>query len=372
VGDGRARIRVALDGTPLLGNRTGVGEVVAGIVDALAARPELDVSAYAITWRGRSTLAERLPGSARSATALIPARLARARWMKSDHPRIERWTGAVDVVHGTNYVPPPSRSPVVVSVYDLGFVHFPELCTADALQYPTLLRRGLARGAHVHATSDFVAEEVRAEFDLPAERVVRIYPGLPPTYGGEAAAGRAVAGAERYVVALGTIEPRKNLPVLVAAFDQVADLDPDVVLVVAGQDGWGTDEFKVACARAKHAGRIHRLGYVSAQARRDLLAGAQILAYPSRYEGFGFPPLEAMGAGVPVVASRGGAIPEVTGDAAVLVDVDDEDALAAALHQVLDDDALRSTLVMRGRARVEQFSWDAAADQLIALYRQLA
>jgi glycosyltransferase involved in cell wall biosynthesis len=371
VTEGRVPIRVALDGTPLLGNRTGIGEVVGGLVHELATREELDVTAYAITWRGRASLAGELPPGVRPATARVPARLVRARWMSSDRPHIERWTGDVDVVHATNYVPPPSRAPVVVSVYDLGFVHFPELCTADALQYPTLLRRGFARGAWVHATSDFVAGEVRAEFGLPPERVVRIYPGIPVTVGGDAATGQQLAGAARYILAVGTIEPRKNLPVLVAAFDQVAALDPDVMLVVAGQDGWGSDAFTAACDEASHRARIHRLGYVSDTERRDLLAGAQLLAYPSRYEGFGFPPLEAMSVDLPVVATRAGAVPEVTGDAALLVDPDDEDGLAEALHRALTDDALRTTLVERGRARVQQFSWAGAGDQLVELYRTL-
>jgi glycosyltransferase involved in cell wall biosynthesis len=368
----RPALRVALDGTPFLGNRTGVGEVVAGLGAELATRAELELTAYALTWCGRAALADVVPEGMRTATAPVPARFIRASWMRTDHPRIERWTGPVDVVHATNYVPPPSRAPVIVSVYDLGFVRFPELCTADALQYPTLLRRGFARGAVAHTTSDFVAGEVRAEFGLPADRVVRVYPGVPPIIGGDAAMGRQVAGAARYVLAVGTVEPRKNYPMLVDAFDRVAALDPEVHLVVAGQDGWGTEAFTAACARAAHRTRIHQLGYVSASARRDLLAGATVLAYPSRYEGFGFPPLEAMAGGVPVVATRAGAIPEVTGDAALLVDPDDPDDLAAGLARLLDDDELRATLVARGRARVDRFSWSTAGDEFLALYRALA
>jgi glycosyltransferase involved in cell wall biosynthesis len=349
-----------------------VGEVVAGLTAELGTRPALDVIAYALTWRGRSHLEDVVPARVRAATAPLPARFVRASWMRTDHPRIERWTGPVDVVHATNYVPPPSLAPVVVSVYDLGFVRFPELCTADALQYPTLLRRGIARGAVVHTTSDFVADEVRAEFQLPAERVVRVYPGVPRAAGGDAANGPRIAGVARYVLAVGTVEPRKNLPMLVEAFDRLAAIDSDVDLVVAGQDGWGTEEFSAACGRARHSARIRRLGYVSAEERRDLLAGAAVLAYPSRYEGFGFPPLEAMSAGVPVVATRAGAIPETTGDAALLVDPDDPDELAGALFQALDDSELRDELVARGHEQVQRFSWVAAADELVTLDRRVA
>jgi glycosyltransferase involved in cell wall biosynthesis len=365
-------VRVALDGTPMLGPRTGIGEVVAGILPALAADPSLACSAYALTWRGRGVLAPALPAGMHAATRRIPARVVRRAWLRGSWPRIETWTGAVDVVHATNYVPPPARVPVLVSVYDLGFVRFPELVNADALQYPALLRRGFARGAVAHATSDFVAAEIRAEFDLPEERVVRVYPGIPPIAGGDATTGRRIAGVERYVLALGTVEPRKNLPVLVEAFDAVAAADPDVALVIAGQDGWGSDAFTAACDRATHRSRIRRLGYVDDAGRADLLAGAAVLAYPSRYEGFGFPPLEAMAAGVPVVASTGGAVPEVVGDAALLVDPDDTDGLTEALLRALGDDDTRATLVARGRTQVVRFTWDAMVAALVGLYRDLA
>jgi len=152
----------------------------------------------------------------------------------------------------------------------------------------------------------------------------------------------------------------------------VAAQDPDVALVVAGQDGWGSEAFAAACARAKHRDRIHRLGYVDDATRADLLAGAAVLAFPSRYEGFGFPPLEAMVAGVPVVASTAGAIPEVVGDAALLVDPDDGDGLAAALVRALTDDHTRADLVTRGHAQVGRFRWDATVAELVSLYRDLA
>lgn len=366
------RLRVTLDGTPLLGPRTGIGEVVAGLLPRLAADPALDCSAYALTWRGRADLDAATPDGVRAATRPIPARFARRNWLRGDWPRIEAWTGRVDVVHATNYVAPPAKAPVVVSVYDLGFIRFPELVNDDALQLPTLLRRSFARGAVAHATSDFVAAEICAEFGLPAQRVVRVYPGIPPITGGDAARGRRAAGVERYVLAMCTIEPRKNLPVLVDAFDAVAADDPDVALVVAGQDGWGTEAFTDACARSTHRDRIHRLGYVDDRTRADLLSGAALLAYPSRYEGFGFPPLEAMVAGVPVVASTAGAVPEVVGDAALLVDPDDLDGLASAILRALTDDTLRAALIERGNAQVARFSWDDTARGMIALYRELA
>jgi alpha-1,3-rhamnosyl/mannosyltransferase len=178
-----------------------------------------------------------------------------------------------------------------------------------------------------------------------------------------------MAGAERYVLALGTVEPRKDLPSLLAAFDAAAARLPDVRLVVAGPDGWGQPAFDDALARTVHRDRVVRVGWVEDPVRAALLSGAWAYAYPSLYEGFGFPPLEAMAVGVPVVATTAGALPEVLGDAARLVPPGDTDALAEALV-ALDDDAERAALVERGRRRVGRFSWDACADGLTALYRR--
>jgi glycosyltransferase involved in cell wall biosynthesis len=362
-------LRLALDGTPLLGPRSGVGEVVSGILPELARRADVEVVAYALTLRGRNDLAAAVPPGVHAAARWFPARGVRQAWLRVEYPRVERWTGPIDVVHATNYVAPPTKAGEVVSVYDLGFIRAPAHVNADALDYPPLLRRAVRRGAWFHTTSDFVRDEVIETFGVPAERVVRVYPGIPPIEGGDAARGRELAGADRYVMAIGTIEPRKNFPGLVRAFDALAADDPALVLVVAGGRGWGSDAFDAALAAARHADRVRAPGYVSGADRRDLLAGASVLAYPSHYEGFGIPPLEAMVVGVPVVATRAGAVPEVVGDAALLVDdPDDIDALADALQRVLTDDDLRRDLIGRGHARHREFSWTQAVDELVDLY----
>ncbi len=362
-------MRLALDGTPLLGPRSGIGEVVAGILPELATRPGLEVVAYAITFRGRNELDTAVPPGVRASTRRSPARLVRKAWLRSEHPKIERWTGRVDVVHATNYVAPPTKAAEVVSVYDLGFVRNPEYVAADALGYPELLRRAIRRGAWIHTTSEFVRDEVVASFPILPERVACVYPGIPQVLGGDAARGRTLADASRYVLGLGTIEPRKNYPALLRAFDAVAARDPEAVLVVAGYRGWGSEAFDTALASMHHRDRVRTPGYVSATDRADLLAGASVLAFPSHHEGFGFPPLEAMAAGVPVVATSAGAVPEVVGDAALLVDPDDVDALADALLSVLTDDATRGDLVARGHDRHRAFTWEQAVDGLLDLYR---
>ncbi len=362
-------MRVALDGTPLLGARTGVARVVDGLVHGLCRRDGVDVVCYAVS--GRRALDGVLPDGVTAARSRLPARLVRELWMRSDVPRIEHWTGPVDVVHATNYVAPPARVPTLVSVYDLTFVHFPEMCTPDTLRYPRLLRRALARGAHVHVTSEFVRDEVVEHLHADEQRVSCVYPGLAPVAGGDGGRGRELAGSARYVLALGTVEPRKNLPRLVRAFDAVAAAHDDVVLVVAGPDGWGSDAFRAAVDASKAHTRIRRLGYVSDDDRRDLLAGATVFAYPSVYEGFGFPPLEAMAAGSAVVAGAAGSLPEVLGDAALLVDPQDVDAIAGALDALLRDHGGRGTLVERGHARADRYTWRRAVDEMVALYGSL-
>jgi glycosyltransferase involved in cell wall biosynthesis len=301
----------------------------------------------------------------------MAARPLRELWKRVDWPPATWWTGAVDVVHGLNFVVPPAgRAAELVTVHDLTCVRFPELCTADTLQYPALIRRALGRGAHVHAVSEFVADEVCEVFAAPRERVHVVANGVGAPEGGDADRGVARAGGP-YVLALGTIEPRKDLPSLVAAFDAVATTHADLRLVVAGPDGWGTDAYTAAVRGAAHRDRIVRLGWVDDATRADLLAGASVFAYPSRYEGFGLPPLEAMAAGTPVVTTRAGALPEVVGDAALLVAPGDADELAAAIARVLDDAGEAKRLVEAGRRRVGAFSWDAAADQLVGVYRSL-
>jgi len=346
---------------------------VAGLLGALAERDDLEVRAYALSWRGRRDLATLVPPGVRAATRPFPARALRRAWAAGlPGPRIERWTGPVEVVHATNYVAPPARAPVLVTVYDLTFLRFPELCTPDVLGYAGLLRRAVRAGAHVHTMSEAVAAEVRDAFDLPDERIVVVPPGIPPSGGGDPDRGRALAGAASYVLALGTIEPRKNLPVLLEAMHRHRAALGETALVVAGPPGWGTEAFAAALRAAGAARWCRRLGWVDERDRRDLLAGASVFAYPSRYEGFGLPPLEAMAAGIPVVASTAGSLPEVLGDAALLVDPDDVDALGDALIRLLTDTALRAALVQRGRERVGRYRWDRAAAALTDRYRALA
>ena len=200
-------------------------------------------------------------------------------------------------------------------------------------------------------------------------------PELPSTT--DASADTAVRrvlppGVDRYVLAVGTAEPRKDLPGLVRAFDALAQRHSDVALVLAGPPGWGEVALDAAVAAAAARTRIVRTGWLTDADLGALLTRASVLAYPSLYEGFGFPPLQAMRAGVPVVATRAGSLPEVLGDAAALVEPTDHDGLTVALERCLVDDGERRRLVAAGTAWSARYSWERCGEELELLYRSAA
>jgi glycosyltransferase involved in cell wall biosynthesis len=369
-----SRLRVAFDVLPLAGALTGVGRFCGGLAGALHGREDVELRGYAVARDAtRDTAAATGALGVPVRTWRIPTRLANAVWARADLPPIEWLAGPVDVVHGTNYVVPPSRhAGRVVTVYDLTALRFPQLCAPASLAYPRLVRRAVGQGAFVHVLSAFVRDEVLELIGAAAERVRVVPAGLeaPP---GDAAA-RSPAATRRpgrqapYLLALGAVEPRKDLPTLVRAFAELARTHGDLELVVAGPDGWGEPAFEEAVASCGLGRRVVRVGYLAEAERRSMLEGAVALAYPSLYEGFGFPPLEAMAAGVPVVATAAGAVPEVVGDAAELVAPGDHEAMAAALARVIDDAGLRARLVRAGRARAASFTWESAATSMVDLY----
>jgi glycosyltransferase involved in cell wall biosynthesis len=341
-------------------------------LEGLADRQQLIVSAFAVSWRRRDQIVDKVPEGVTTFQRAMPARPLHQAWRWSDHPSIERFIGHVDVVHGTNFVVAPTkRAARVVTVHDLTPVRFPELCDSSSLMYPALVRRALRDGAWVHTHSEYVAEEVVDVLGADPERVRWVHSGIPVMPEGDPSAARRFLphGMSRFVLAIGTIEPRKDLPNLVRAFDAIADQHEGLALLLAGPAGWGSVEVSDVVERAHHRSRIVMTGWVDESTLAGLLRSASVLAYPSVYEGFGFPPLQAMAADVPVVATRAGSLPEVLGDAASLVPVGDSAALAEALSNVLESEDVRSQLVARGRENVERFSWSQCAAGLEQLYR---
>lgn len=374
---------MAFDATPLIGPRTGVGEFCAGALQALAKRGDLAMGAYSMSGRRRHAIASEVPPGVAVYDRPMAAGPLSKSWAHWSFPPAELFVGRADVVHGTNFVVPPAWwAATVVTVHDLTPLRFPEMCLPPARAYPELVRKALGRGAWVHTHTSSVAQEVIASLGARLDRVRVVHPGVwPPGSAGPrhepgGAVGRSSAARSvllpdwvtRYVLAVGTVEPRKDLPSLVQAFGTFAKAYPGLALVHAGPDGWGSAQLEEAIAECPADDQVVRLGWVDDQARDVLMAGATVFAFPSLYEGFGLPPLQAMAAGAPVVATRCGALEEVLGDAARLVDVGDVDALAEALEELLGDEAARLELVRRGRERAALYTWEACACGLAALY----
>lgn len=371
-------MRVALDVTPLAGARTGIGLFTAAMVHEFADPDHgVDLVGLAMTARGRDEIAAALDDAGATLGRAAPARLLRAAWERIDLPPVEWLTGAVDVVHGTNYVVPPARRAAqLVSVHDLSAWRDPERVTPTSRAYPRLVERALARGAHIHTISGFVADEIAADLGVARDRIHTVHLAadtLPPAVPG--AGLREVAadgpGVERFVLAVGSVEPRKDYPRLVAAFDAIAGDRPGLALAIAGGPGWGSEALDAAIDASGHRDRIRLLGHVSAEEKSSLLHDAALVVSSATYEGFGIVPLEAMAAGAPVVAVAGGSVPEVCADAAVLVPPSDTDALAAAMAAVLDDGDAAAGLVAAGRRRARRFSWASTARGLVDVYRGL-
>jgi glycosyltransferase involved in cell wall biosynthesis len=374
---GASAIRVCFDATPLLGEMTGVGRFAAGALEALTRRDDVNVSAYGLTWRRRAALAGRLPEGARLAGIAMPDRPLRWCWSHGGLPPAECFLGNTDVLHGTNFtVPPARRSARIVTVHDLTPIRYPDLCEPGARAFAGALRRAAADGTWVHTPSRFVADEVVEELHVDPARVRWVYHGIPALGVSHADQSLATPGLPadlgRYVLAVGTAEPRKDLPTLVRAFDLLAGPHPDLALVIAGGSGWDGGALERAIASSPNRNRVVRTGYLGDEELAPVLASATLLAFPSLYEGFGFPPLQAMAAGVPVVATSAGALPEVLGEAALLVPAGDAEALGQAMDAVLDDDTLAAKLVESGLVRAAELTWERCAAGLAGLYAAAA
>ncbi|MEO7557030.1 MAG: glycosyltransferase family 1 protein [Acidimicrobiales bacterium] len=285
-------------------------------------------------------------------------------------PRVERATGRVDVVHASTLAYPATAAPVVATVHDLAFLDDAGVATRHGLRFS---RRGLdlarRHAALVVCPSEATRRDcLRAGIDDARLRVVPWGVDAEPATAADIERARARHGLDRpYVLFCGTVEPRKNLPALLQAFAGLERPDTDLVLV--GPDGWNED---IGPAVARLGPRVRPLGFRPRSELLALLAGAAVVCYPSRREGFGLPVLEAMAQGAPVVTSRGTATEEVAGKAAVLVDPADVGSIAAGLKRVLDDDRLARELSERGRARAASYTWERAAERYAAVYAEAA
>jgi len=328
-------VRAVIDVSPLAQTRAGTARYLQGLLGTLRDRPEVDVVPVAFG------------GPNRAATIVRDAV-----WYPLGLPR-RAAHAAADLVHCPTFRGPPSlRLPLVVTVHDLAVLRFPWAFDAWTRVYSRVAVARVVRAADaVIAVSEFTKRELLELLDVRPERV-RVIPNAPASVfspDGDATPGE-------YVLAVGTLEPRKNLPALADAARRAG-----VELRVAGRRGWGDVDVNGAGVRW--------LGEVSDPELAALYRGALCVAYTSIYEGFGLPVLEAMACGAPVVTSSGTATEEVAGSAAVLVDPRDPDVIAAGIEQAL---GRRDELRAAGLARARAYSWRDVAEQTVALYREVA
>ncbi|MGH9189458.1 MAG: glycosyltransferase family 4 protein [Acidimicrobiales bacterium] len=373
-------MRFGFDGTPLLGPRTGVGWYTYELIRAVARQAPTDsVEVLPISWRTarHANLGEPHPANVRVLRRVAPARPLWALWDRFQFPPIE-WLVGCDVFHATNFIAPPSRRvPVVVTVHDVGFVHHPDQVGPTIRRMAELLPKVLARAAAVIAVSDFTRAELVHWQPSVAGKVTVVpngghsrAPASPCPNDGAGASGHVPPGD--YALVLGTLEPRKNLALALDALVVLRDRGVDLRLVLAGAPSPLLDVDALLATRGLGSDDAVRTGYVDDASAAALMAGARMLVFPSLYEGFGMPLVEAMEAGVPVVAVRAGATPETVGDAAALVDPGDAEGMAAAMEEILSDDTRRTAMVTAGRVRAAGFSWDRAASATIDVYRRVA
>lgn len=358
---GSRRLRVLLDGTPLLGERTGIGRYTSSLAEELASRADVDIRVVAFTLRGWRALRSALPHEVWARGLPVSARLLRKCWLRSSVPPIELFAGSCDVVHGTNFVQPPAlRAGGVLTVHDLAFLDAVDQLPASDAELPQLVRQSAARATLVCTPTRAVADRVAERLDVP-EHKLRVTPlgvdaswfaARPPSDELRSRLGLPAT----YLLFIGAGGPRKGLNILIAAHASRPDLPP---LVIAGPGASTID------------GQVIRTGYLSDVDLRSVVAGAGVLALPSRDEGFGLPVLEALACNVPVVCTDVPALREVAGEQATLVPYGDTEALADALVQALDTPPTSQVLAAR-RAHAAEFTWRRCAEATTAAYHEAA
>ena len=281
------------------------------------------------------------------------------------------------LLHSPNYILLPFNGPSVATIHDLSYLHYPQHHPRERILFmEQQMPRTLRQAAAIICDSEFVRREIIDLLGMPAEKVIAaplgadsaFQPRVPAIL--QPALARYHLAETAYLLVVATLEPRKNLLQMLMTYARLpAELRARHPLVLVGTRGWLNEDLERHLAPLERSGQIRRLGYVPQTDLPALYAGAFAFAYPSLYEGFGLPVLEAMASGVPVLTSDRSSLPEVAGDAALLVNPEDSDALAAGLERLLTDDGWRSLAVERGLQQARQFSWDRCIAETVAVYR---
>jgi len=380
-------VRIAIDICRLSDPWTGIGNYIANLLAGLAqVDPDNDYLLYPY-------FPECFPRRVADLAAFVPPQanfrlwgqgrpelLVKLFWFKLRLPK-EWFLARAAVTHSTNLAGPRlKRSRLVVTVHDLSFLRQPDWHKADNVVFSQRgVENAVRNAALLIVPSRFTAEELEALFPAAQGRVRVVPEAVLPAFAPAADPGpleevKRLYGLERpYLLFVGTLEPRKNLVRLIRAFQQVlAAGQTEFDLVLAGGLGWKTAEIQAAIADPAGQGRVRALGYLPAARLPALYQGAYALAYPSLYEGFGLPVLEALACGTPVLTSAAASLPEVAGPAALYVDPLDQDQMAAELSRLLSQPGLRRELAGRAQAQAARFSQAAMGRAALAVYREAA
>jgi glycosyltransferase involved in cell wall biosynthesis len=382
-------MNIAFDIQPLVaGERTGVGSSEAASVRVLVAQHPRDrffLEYFAFRKRAakRAAAAEYLGENARlSVCTVCPGGIYR--FIAALLPVPYRWfiRTRAEVTHFFNFfIPPFVRGKAVVTIHDMVLKRFPQTMRARTKYLLKWSMRGtLRRASRVVTDSEFSKREIMAYYRYPANRIQVVYLGVDTgkctqeiDRGARAKVCQKYGIPGEYLLYLGMLEPRKNLERLIRAYARVQSRTAGVPhLVLAGGKGW---RFAGIFRTVRELGLEHRVffpGYIAEEDKPALLAGASVFCFPSLYEGFGLPVLEAMACGVPVLTANGSALPEVAGEAALLVDPFSVEEIARGMERLCFDEPLRTALRAKGLERVKRFTWERTAAALYALYQEVA
>ncbi len=288
---------------------------------------------------------------------------------------VEAITGPLDVFYSPDFALPPTRrtTRTLLTVHDLSFLRYPDAFVPALLRYlERVVPRSISRADLVLADSAHTQSDIVSLLGVSPDKIQVLYSGVDSRFRPQAEPGeierlqaRYGLGGGPYVLSVGTLQPRKNYVRLIRAFSQLTN-QPAHQLTIAGGRGWLYQ--KIFAEAEQHGDRVRILGFVDEADLPAVYRNAALFAFPSLYEGFGLPVLEAMACGVPVVCSNGSSLPEVAGDAALLVDPLNTDGLAEAMARALEDADLRREMIARGLARATRFTWEQAARQLLTTF----
>lgn len=376
-------MRIGLDFTSAVHQGAGIGRYTRGLVQALSQlHPENE---YVLLVSGRPSadaLPPSLPGNFRIRYLPLAHRWTTVLWHRLRLPvPADLFIGRVDIFHSPDFVLPPLASgKKILTVHDLSFFRYPQGAEPSLRWYlEGAVPRSVARADLLFADSQCTKKDIVDILRVPEEKVEVVYPGVDPIFQpvedeAEKKRMKAKYGLHApFILSVGTIEPRKNFPGLMRGFRILREEHKiPHELVIAGAPGWLYQGIYREVDELRLGGNVLFLGYVPDWELPALYSLAEVFAFPSFYEGFGLPPLEAMACGVPTVVSNVASLPEAVGDGALLVPPEDTEALAEALYGLLSDDALREEMRRKGLERAQRFSWQKTGEEVLAHYRRIA